>query len=41
MDLSHSDDCFVVAFPAETTDAFLEGQGEPSPNFDIATASIL
>jgi transposase len=24
MDLPHSDDCFVVAFPAETTEAFLE-----------------
>jgi len=25
MDLPHSDDCFVTAFPAETTEAFLEG----------------
>jgi transposase len=25
MDLPHSDDCFVVAFPAENTEAFLEG----------------
>src|ERR1039457_2796945 len=25
MDLPHSDDCFVMAFPAETTEAFLEG----------------
>src|SRR5271155_4333957 len=25
MDLPHSDDCFVRAFPAETTEAFLEG----------------
>jgi transposase len=24
MDLAQSDDCFVVAFPAETTEAFLE-----------------
>jgi DNA replication protein DnaC len=24
-DLPHSDDCFVVVFPAETTEAFLEG----------------
>src|ERR1700747_2565979 len=24
-DLPHSDDCFVAAFPAETTEAFLEG----------------
>jgi transposase len=25
MDLPHSDDCFVAAFPAETTEAFLDG----------------
>jgi transposase len=25
MGLPHSDDCFVAAFPAETTEAFLEG----------------
>jgi transposase len=25
MDLPHSDDCFVAAFPAETTEAFLGG----------------
>ncbi len=25
MDLPHSDDCFVAAFPAETTEAFLQG----------------
>jgi transposase len=25
VDLPHSDDCFVAAFPAETTEAFLEG----------------
>jgi hypothetical protein len=25
MDMPHSDDCFVAAFPAETTEAFLEG----------------
>jgi transposase len=25
MDLPHSDDCFVAAFPAETTEAFFEG----------------
>jgi len=25
VDLPHSDDCFVMAFPAETTEAFLEG----------------
>jgi transposase len=26
MDLPHSDDCFVIAFPAETTEAFLPPQ---------------
>jgi len=26
IDLPHSDDCFVMAFPAETTEAFLEAQ---------------
>lgn len=25
LDLPHSDDCFVMAFTAETTEAFLEG----------------
>jgi hypothetical protein len=25
MDLPHSDDIFVMAFPAESTEAFLEG----------------
>ena len=25
VDLPHSDDCFVIAFPAETTEAFLDG----------------
>jgi transposase len=25
IDLPHSDDIFVMAFPAETTEAFLEG----------------
>jgi transposase len=28
MDLPHSDDCFVVAFPAENTEAFLEGHNQ-------------
>ena len=34
MDLPHSDDCFVVAFPAETTEAFPAGifrTAEPLP----------
>jgi len=53
MDLPHSDDCFVAAFPAETTDAFLEGHvrafaylgGVPTrilyDNTRIAVAKIL
>ena len=28
MDLPHSDDCFVMAFPAENTEAFLEGHNQ-------------
>ncbi|MGA8041737.1 MAG: IS21 family transposase [Terracidiphilus sp.] len=53
MDLRHSDDCFVAAFPAETTEAFLEGHvrafayfgGVPTrilyDNTRIAVAKIL
>ena len=53
MELPHSDDCFVVAFPAETTEAFLEGHvrafayfgGVPTrilyDNTKIAVAKIL
>jgi len=53
MDLPHSDDCFVAAFPPETTDAFLEGHvrafayfgGVPTrvlyDNTKIAVARIL
>jgi transposase len=53
MDLPHSDDCFVAAFPAETTEAFLEGHvrafayfgGVPTrilyDNSKIAVAKIL
>jgi transposase len=53
MDLPQSDDCFVVAFPAETTEAFLEGHvrafayfgGVPTrilyDNTRIAVAKIL
>jgi len=52
-DLPHSDDCFVQAFPAETTEAFLEGHvrafeyfgGVPTrilyDNTTLAVASIL
>jgi transposase len=53
VDLPHSDDCFVIAFPAETTEAFLEGHvkafayfgGVPSrilyDNTKIAVAKVL
>lgn len=53
MDLPHSDDCCVIAFPAETTEAFLEGHvkafsyfgGVPTrilyDNTKIAVAKIL
>ena len=53
MDLPHSDDCFVRAFPAETTESFLEGHmrafayfgGVPTrilyDNTKIAVARIL
>jgi hypothetical protein len=53
MDLPHSDDCFVAVFPAETTEAFLEGHvrafayfgGVPTrilyDNTRIAVAKIL
>ena len=53
MDLPHSDDCFVAAVPAETTEAFLEGHvrafayfgGVPTrilyDNTKIAVAKIL
>jgi hypothetical protein len=53
VDLPHSDDCFVAAFPAETTEAFLEGHvrafvyfgGVPTrilyDNTKIAVARIL
>jgi transposase len=53
MDLPHSDDCFVAAFPAQTTEAFLEGHvrafayfgGVPTrilyDNTKIAVARIL
>jgi transposase len=28
MDLPHSDDCFMIAFPAENTKVFLEGHNQ-------------
>ena len=41
MDLPHSDDCFVVAFPAETTEAFLEGHVRASAYFGAVPIRIL
>lgn len=41
MDLPHSDDCFVVAFPAETTEAFLEGHVRAFAYFDAVPTRIL
>jgi transposase len=41
MDLPHSDDCFVAAFPAETTEAFLEGHVCAFAYFDAVPTRIL
>lgn len=41
MDLPHSDDCFVVAFPAETTEAFLEGHVQAFAYFGGVPRHIL
>ena len=41
MDLPHSDDCFVVAFPAETTEAFLEGHVQAFAYFGGVPTRIL
>jgi transposase len=41
MDLPHSDDCFVVAFPAGTTEAFLEGHVCAFAYFDAVPTGIL
>jgi transposase len=41
MDLPHSDDCFVVAFPAETTEAFLEGHVRAFVYFGAVPTRIL
>jgi transposase len=41
MDLPHSDDDFVVAFPAETTEAFLEGHVRAFAYFDGVPTRIL
>src|ERR1700728_2553623 len=41
MDLPHSDDCFVAAFPAETTEALLEGHVRAFSYFGGAPTRIL
>ena len=41
MDLPQSDDCFVAAFPAETTEAFLEGHVRAFAYFEGVPRQIL
>ena len=41
MDLPQSDDCFVMAFPAETTEAFLEGHNHAFVYFGGVPRTIL
>ena len=41
MDLPHSDNCFVIAFPAETTEAFLEGHVRAFAYFGCVPTRIL
>ena len=41
MDMPHSDDCFVIAFPAETTEAFLEGHARAFEYFGAVPTRIL
>ena len=41
MDLPQSDDCFVVAFPAENTEAFLEGHNQAFAYFGGVPRTIL
>src|SRR5271154_1485574 len=40
-DLPHSDDCFVIAFPAENTEAFLEGHNQAFAYFGGVPRSML
>ena len=40
-DLPHSDDCFVIAFPAESSEAFLEGHTQAFAYFGGVPRSIL
>lgn len=41
VDLPQSDDCFVMAFPAETTEAFLEGHNQAFAYFGGVPRTIL
>lgn len=41
MDLPHSDACFVVAFPAENTESFLEGHNRAFAYFEGVPRTIL
>jgi transposase len=41
MDLPQSDDCFVVAFPAENTEAFLEGHNQAFSYFGGVPRTVL
>lgn len=41
MDLPHSDDAFVMAFPAETTEAFLEGHNQAFAYFGGVAKNIV
>src|ERR671912_2399728 len=41
VDLPQSDDCFVIAFPAETTEAFLEGHNHAFAYFGGVPRTIL
>ena len=41
MDLPHSDDAFVMAFPAETTEAFLEGHNQAFAYFEGVAKNIV
>jgi transposase len=41
LDLPHSDDCFVMAFPGETTEAFLEGHVQAFAYFGGVPQTIL
>jgi transposase len=41
MDLPYSDDCFVIAFPAENTESFLEGHNQAFAYFGGVPRTIL